>query len=253
MKNVEDIYPLSPMQEGMMFHTLYAPGSGAYVVHISSRIQGDLNVAAFKRAWQKILDRHPILRSAYLWDKVDKPLQVVRTGVTLPWYEPDWRGLPAEKQEQELQDYLWAEHSRGFDLSQAPLIRMALIRFEDNKYHFVWNYSHLLLDGWSVQIVFEELFAFYKSAAEGRELNLPRPRPYRDFIAWMQKQDKAKAEAFWRKTLKGFSVPTPLPVETERLSGEGPQHRELALELDRRTTGELQALGRQHRITLSTF
>ncbi|HEX3094175.1 MAG TPA: condensation domain-containing protein, partial [Candidatus Angelobacter sp.] len=118
MKNVEDIYPLSPMQEGMLFHTLYAPGSGAYVVHISSRIEGDLNIDAFKRAWQKILDRHPILRSAYLWDKVDKPLQVVRTGVTLPWYEPDWRGLPAQQQEQQLQDYLWSEHSRGFDLSQ---------------------------------------------------------------------------------------------------------------------------------------
>ena len=253
MKNVEDIYPLSPMQEGMMFHTLYAPGSGAYVVHISSRIQGDLNVAAFKRAWQKILDRHPILRSAYLWEKVDKPLQVVRNEVSLPWYEPDWRGLSAEKQEQQLHDYLWAEHGRGFDLSQAPLMRMALIRLNEDKYHFVWNYSHLLLDGWSVQIVFEELFAFYKTAAEGRELNAPRPRPYRDFIAWMQKQDKNKAEAFWRKTLKGFSVPTPLPVETEHLSGEGPKHLELAIDLDRKTTADLQAIGRQHRITLSTF
>ena len=253
MKNVEDIYPLSPMQEGMLFHTLYEPGSGAYVVHIGSRIQGNLNIAAFKRAWQKILDRHPILRSAYLWEKVDKPLQVVRNEVTLPWYEPDWRGLSAEKQEQQLHDYLWSEHSRGFDLSQAPLMRMALIRLNENKYHFVWNYSHVLLDGWSVQIVFEELFAFYKAAAEGRELNAPRPRPYRDFIAWMQKQDKAKAEAFWRKTLKGFSVPTPLPVETEHLSREGPKHLELAIEVDRQTTANLQAVGRQHRITLSTF
>jgi len=253
MKNVEDIYPLSPMQEGMMFHTLYEPGSGAYVVHISSRIQGDLNVSAFKRTWQKIIDRHPILRSAYLWEKVDKPLQVVRNEVTLPWYEPDWRGVPAEKQEQQLHDYLWAEHGKGFDLSQAPLMRMALIRLDENKYHFVWNYSHLLLDGWSVQIVFEELFALYKAAADGRDLSAPRPRPYRDFIAWMQKQDKNKAEAFWRKTLKGFSVPTPLPVETEHLSGEGPRHLELAIELDRKTTANLQTLGRQHRITLNTF
>lgn len=253
MKNVEDIYPLSPMQEGMLFHTLYDPGSGAYVVHISSRIQGNLNIAAFKRAWQKILDRHPILRSAYLWEKVDKPLQVVRNEVTLPWYEPDWRGLSAEKQEQQLHDYLWSEHGRGFDLSQAPLMRMALIRLDENKYQWVWNYSHVLLDGWSVQIVFEELFAFYKAAAEGRELNVPRPRPYRDFIAWMQKQDKNKAEAFWRKTLKEFSAPTPLPVETEHLSGEGPKHLELAIDLDRKTTADLQAIGRQHRITLSTF
>jgi amino acid adenylation domain-containing protein len=253
MKNVEDIYPLSPMQEGMMFHTLYAPGSGAYVVHISSRIQGNLNIAAFKRTWQKILERHPILRSAYLWDKVDKPLQIVRTEVKLPWYEPDWRGLSAEKQEQQLQDYLWSEHGQGFDLSQAPLMRMALIRLGDNKYQFVWNYSHLLLDGWSVQIIFEELFVFYRADSEGRTLNMPRPRPYRDFIAWMQKQDKAKAEEFWRETLKGFSVPTPLPIETAELPSTGPQHLEMAIEVDRETTAKLQALGRQHRITLNTF
>src|SRR5437016_10987706 len=188
MKNVEDIYPLTALQEGMIFHTLYAPETGAYVVHISSRIEGDLNVAAFKRAWQKIVERHPILRTAYFWENVDKPLQVIRSEVALNWCEPDWHALPGEQQEEQLQNYLLSEHRRGFDLAQAPLMRLALIRLGGQKYQFVWNYSHLLLDGWSVQIVFRELFAFYAAYSEGRELDLPNPRPYRDFIAWMQKQ-----------------------------------------------------------------
>src|SRR5947209_18096405 len=93
MKNVEDVYPLCPMQEGMMFHTLLTPGTGAYVVHISSRIEGEFDIPAFKRSWQKLLERHPILRSAFLWDRVEKPLQVVRAELTLTWNEQDWRSL----------------------------------------------------------------------------------------------------------------------------------------------------------------
>jgi surfactin family lipopeptide synthetase C len=133
MKNLEDVYPLAPIQEGMLFHTVYAPGSGAYVVHISCKIEGDFSVPVFKRTWQTILDRHPILRSAFLWEKIEKPLQAVRKELTLTWDEPDWSGLPEEQQEQQLHDYLWEDHRRGFDLGQAPLMRMSLIRLASDK------------------------------------------------------------------------------------------------------------------------
>lgn len=256
MKNVEDVYPLSPMQNGMMFHTLYAPGSGAYVVHISSRIDGNFSVAHFKRAWQTILDRHPILRSAYLWEKVESPLQVVRKELQFTWDERDWREMPAAEQEKQIQEYLWSEHYRGFDLAQAPLIRMALIRLGESSYQFVWNYSHLLLDGWSVNIIFGELFQFYKAYANGQELDLPRPRPYRDFIAWMQQQDKRKAEAFWRKTLKGFTAPTQIGFDEGKGGPENdlhPEYFELACDLGTEITAKLQSISRQQRFTVSTF
>jgi amino acid adenylation domain-containing protein len=252
MKNLEDVYPLAPIQEGMLFHTVYAPGSGAYVVHISCKIEGDFNVPVFKRTWQTILDRHPILRSAFLWEKIEKPLQAVRKELTLTWDEPDWSGLPEEQQEQQLHDYLWEDHRRGFDLGQAPLMRMSLIRLASDKYQFVWNYSHLLLDGWSVHIIFEELFSYYRAYAEGRELKLPRPRPYRDFIGWMQQQDMNKAEAFWRKSLQGFIAPTPL-MGAQQAFNDAPEYLEIAVHLDQEVTAKLQAIGRQQRLTLSTF
>ena len=102
MKNVEDVYPLSPMQEGMLFDALYEPGPGAYVIQVSSKIEGDCNIPAFQHAWQEILGRYPSLRSAFVWDRVERPLQVVRKQVSLTRDQPDWRGLLEEDQEKKI-------------------------------------------------------------------------------------------------------------------------------------------------------
>src|ERR1700760_3622546 len=98
MQNVEDIYPLSPLQEGILFHVLLEPGRGAYAVHLKFTINGDFNIAAFKLAWQKVLDRHSVLRSSFVWEKVRKPLQIIRRQVTVAWDEQDWREFSEAKQ-----------------------------------------------------------------------------------------------------------------------------------------------------------
>src|SRR5882672_5453726 len=208
MKNVEDIYPLSPMQEGMLFHALYAPGSGAYAVHINFKIEGDLNVAGFKRAWQALVDRDPVLRSALVWEQVNQPLQVVKKQAVLPWDEFDWSDRLEQDQEQEVRKYIQDQHRHGFDLSKAPLMRMALMRLGERRYEFIWNYSHILLDAWSVNILCAELLHYLRAFSEGTTAELAAPRPFREFIAWLQQQDKAKAEEFWRRELRGFSTPT---------------------------------------------
>ncbi|MFL6255272.1 MAG: condensation domain-containing protein, partial [Pyrinomonadaceae bacterium] len=257
MKNVEDVYPLSPMQQGMLFHTLYAPGSGAYVVHISCTMLGALDIPAFKRAWQTVLQRHPILRSAFLWERLDSPLQVVRQQVELNWNEQDWRELSPATQKERLDAYLWDEHLRGFDLSKAPLLHLTLFRLADDTYQFIWHYSHLLLDGWSVHLVFHDLFTLYQAYAQGRELKLPRPRPYRDYIGWLQRQELSKAEEFWRRTLKGFTTPTPLSFEGagggDAHAAGGATYDEIRTALSASATARLQSLARSHKLTLNTF
>ncbi len=256
MKNVEDIYPLSPLQEGILFHTLLAPKSGAYVVHLSFRVEGHVDVPAFKQAWQIMLERHAILRSAFVWERLEKPLQVVRRQVSLAWDERDWSQLSQSERDCRLREYMAEEHRRGFNPAQAPLMRMGLIRLSAGSYQFIFHYSHLLLDGWSVSIVFRELAACYRACAEHRALELSQPRPYRDFIAWLQHQNKNEAEAFWRDALRGFTEPTPLGMEELRKSQE---KSEDALNLERSSfladevTEKLQAYARQQRVTLSTI
>ncbi|HEV2860066.1 MAG TPA: condensation domain-containing protein [Pyrinomonadaceae bacterium] len=254
-KNIEAIYPLSPLQQGMLFHSLYAPDSGVYFGQFHCTLQGEVNVNAIRWAWQRVVDRHPILRTAFVWEGLPEPLQVVGSRVRLGFEEQDWRGLPPTEQQARLDALLQEDRARPFDLTRAPLMRLMLIRLAEDAYHFVWSRPLLLLDGWSVSLLFNEIAAFYVAFCEGRQLSLDRPRAYGDYIAWLQRQDLSRAEAFWRETLKGFAAPTPLGAElpgglAPEDDGEEPFAEEPAL-LGRATTEALQALARAHRLTLN--
>jgi surfactin family lipopeptide synthetase C len=258
MNKIETIYPLSPLQQGMLFHTLYAPHSGVYFQQINYTLRGNLDMAAFKKAWQLVVDRHPALRSAFIWERRDKPLQVVQQGVNVPWDEQDWRGQPPTEQQERLDALLCADRARGFALNRAPLIRMALIRLTDDTYRFIWGYHHILLDGWSVPLILREVFIAYQAFCRGKSAYLERRRPYADYIAWLQQQSLAEAEAFWRQTLKGFTAPTPLSVDhvvgsSGSRSDESTHYAEQRLELPAVTTAALQRFARQQRVTLNTI
>lgn len=208
MKNVEDIYALTPMQQGMLFHALYANQSGMYLEQKSCTLVGSLNATAFVRAWQEVIDRHTALRSAFLWKGLDKPLQVVRKQASLVHEFSDWRASSETQQQEQLEAYLRRDRDEGVDLSRAPLMRIALFQTDDHEHLFVWTHHHLILDGWSLPIIFKEVFSFYEAANQSRQIALPSPRRYRDYIAWLERQDISAAEQFWREELTGLGTAT---------------------------------------------
>jgi amino acid adenylation domain-containing protein/thioester reductase-like protein/non-ribosomal peptide synthase protein (TIGR01720 family) len=255
MQNVEDFYPLSPLQQGMLFHSLYAPESGVYFLQLSCTAHGDLDVAAFKRVWQQAVERHPVLRTAFLWEGLKEPVQVVHRRVRLPWEQHDWRGLALTEQDERLEVFLRADRARGFALSQAPLMRLTLIQVAEDSYHFVWSHHHLLLDGWSVSLLLKEVFVLYEAFCRGQVLPLDSPRPYRDYIAWLRQQDLTQAEAFWQQALKGVTAPTPLGVDraSDGLSGQDEDYATQQVRLSQAVTAALQSLARQQQLTLNTL
>jgi len=254
-KNIEAIYPLSPMQQGILFQTLYAPASRSYFVQFVCSINSRLNTSAFKHAWQFIIDRHPVLRTAFVWEGFDEPLQVVGKHITLPWEQQDWRELGALQQQEQFESFLKADRENGFDLSQAPLMRCALIQLSDSSFRFIWSHHHLLLDGWSVSRLLNEVVACYEAFDADREPELRYNRPYADYIRWLQQQDASQAETFWREMLKGFTAPT--AVNVDRLPGKGPSrredHAEQSLVVPEDVTSSLQSLARNHKLTVSTL
>jgi amino acid adenylation domain-containing protein len=261
MKKVEDFYPLSPMQQGMLFHSLYAPESGVYVEQMSCTLRGDLDTAAFERAWQRVVDRHAILRTAFAGEGLKEPVQVVHRQVKLPVEQQDWQELSPAEQEARLETLLQEERRQGFKLSEPPLMRMLLTRIAEDTYNFAWTHHHILLDGWSIPPLLQEVFAFYDAFRQGQDLHLELPPPYRDYIVWLKRQDLAKAEAFWRQTLQGFTAPTPLVMgrawesaadEGERADQDG-RYDEQEMWLSPDTTTALQSLARQYHLTLSTL
>ena len=193
-KNIEAIYPLSPMQQGMLFHTLYHPETGEYFEQMTCTITGKLDLSAFEKAWQDVIDRHPILRTSFVWKKTSKMLQVVHQEVKIPINIVDWRDVSDSVVDTYFRDFLKNDREKSFNLSKAPLIRLALVRIEEEKYKFVWSNHHILLDGWSLPILWEELFSFYEAYRQNISIHISPGRPYRDYINYLQKQDTTQAE-----------------------------------------------------------
>ncbi|MEH2154008.1 amino acid adenylation domain-containing protein [Nostoc sp.] len=254
-KNIESIYPLSPMQQGMLFHTLYEPESGVYVEQFCLTLSGNIDIAVLQQACLRVMKRHSVLRTLVVWEKQEKPLQVVCKDVELPWHNYDWRSLSLEEQQEQLEVFLEADRVQGFVLDKAPLMRFNLIQIADDIYEFVWSFHHLLIDGWSWPILCKEVFAFYNALLKGKYLYLNTPRPYRDYINWLQQQDLKAAEIFWQQQLHGFTNPTRLQLnrgEVQILPQPKTYHEQQCC-LSATITAALQSQAQQYHLTLSTF
>ena len=250
-KNIEAAYPLSPAQEGMLFHSLFDPESGVYVTQPALRIE-HAEVPLFERCWQELVDQHPVLRTAFVWRKTKEPIQVVGRRVVLPVHREDWREMPRETWEGRLEEFLAADRERGFEPAKAPLMRLALMRLEEHSHYFVWSHHHLLLDGWSMSLLLKELAERYQALVGEQTYQPARRRPFRDYVGWLSKQSQEQAESYWRRTLKGYDELVPLGIESQVASQTTPSWREELHWLPATTTADLNAFARRSRLTLNT-
>ena len=252
---VEDSYQLSPMQQGMLFHSLYAPQSGVDIEQMICDLHENLDVPSFEDAWQQVVERHTILRTSLSWEGLDKPLQKVHRHIKLPVEQQDWRDLSTEQQESRLEKFLQSDRQRGFNLAKAPLMRLSLFRLAEGDYQLIWTFHHSLLDGRSFPLVLKEVFAFYEAKRQGQNLWLEQPRPYRDYIKWLQQQNLSQAEAFWRQILKGFTAPTPLVVAppSRGVPSLTEAHGREKIQLSEAATTALSSFAQEHDLTLNTL
>jgi hypothetical protein len=211
--SIEDVYPLSPLQQGMLFHSLLVQGTGVYIEQLLCDLQEVLDEPALRQAWKIVIARHPVLRTEFRWVDLDEPQQEVQAEVEIPWEQQDWRGTADAEQDRRMADLLEADRRRGFDMARAPLLRLTLVRCGEAKNRFIWTFHHAVLDGRSFAPILRDVFSYYEAFRAGIELRLERPRPYRDYIGWLQNQDFSKSETFWRRALQGFTEPTPLVVD----------------------------------------
>lgn len=250
---IEDLYPLSPMQQGMLLHTQLAPQSGMYLMQERFRWEGPLQRPALEKSWKALFERHPILRTGFLWEHGATPLQYVYRHVDtgLQWF--DWRALDADGREQQLEHMLASERHEGFDLRHPPLMRLRVFQLGEQDYLLTRSFHHLLSDAWSFNLVLQELLAQYKSECRQEPAARPVGRPFRDYLRWLMRQDLQAAETFWKAELAGFEEPTPLVVEQRTEQGTPEAVADLQINLSVARTQQLQTLCQQHQLTANTW
>ncbi|MEW6304922.1 MAG: amino acid adenylation domain-containing protein [Verrucomicrobiota bacterium] len=246
-------YPLSAMQEGMLYHTLRSPHSGFEIEQLVGHLRETLDVAAFKQAWQQTVQRHDVLRTSFHWEGLKQPVQRVHELVTLPWAGHDWRKLTRPERETAFENFLAVDRRRGFKMSDAPLLRLSLFQVSDSEHQFVWTFHHALLDGRSISIVLREVFTCYDALRRAKQPDMPPPRPYGEFIRWLQHQNWAQNETFWKQRLKGFTAPTPLALAGDARNGEQPQQGEREVLISHELTARLTALAGANGFTLNSI
>ena len=219
VRRVADIYPQTPLQQGIFFHADWSSGS-VYVTTLSWRLRGCLEVEALRHAWAATVERHTILRTAFFAGSLGRPLQVVMRDAALSFEVHDLRGCPVDEQERRFAGLQQSDRERGFDMACPPLMRLSLVRLGEEEWRLIWSSHHAILDGWSMPVLVGEVFAAYASLTRGEPLRLPPALPYRNYVAWLQRQDLGKAEGYWRGQLAGFEPLPPLGWDQEASQAE---------------------------------
>ncbi|NKZ06030.1 non-ribosomal peptide synthetase [Actinomadura latina] len=240
--DLEDILPLSPLQQGFFFHALFDAGAGdVYTAQFVLDLEGPLDAAALRTAAETLLRRHANLRAAFWHEDLSRPVQVIPRTVELPWEEVTASGAEADA-------VVARERARGFDMTAPPLLRFVLVRMGPERFRLIFTNHHILLDGWSTPILATELFLLYMQG--GHDTGMPRVTPYKNYLAWLARQDRAAAEEAWRRALDGVDEPSLVAPEAAARAPEPPKRT--ITELDEKTTRRLTRAARRHGVTLST-
>jgi len=250
---IEDIYPLTAMQR--LFFAMETSQSNLGFEQWHFRLDGTVDTERLRRAFEHVVERHGMLRTAFVVEGAAEPVQIVCAGVTLPWSEEDWRGIGPADQARRLADLLAADARASFDLARPPLLRVALRRVSDDAYHFVWSTHHLCIDGWSWPIVLADVSRAYEALEAGTQASLTKAASFRTYVEWLARS-APNSEEFWKAQLAGVSAPTPLRLgagQKTSVEQASDPFAEVVTSLAAPTTDALRDVARRTHVTLSAI
>jgi len=254
-EDVESIYPMSPMQEGLLFHSLYGDSTTAYTEQYHFDLPEGLVVDAFEESWNHLLRQFSILRSSFIYEDFSIPLQCVHKQVKIPFTVLDFTTLTEELKTKKVEYLLKKDLEEGFDFSAAPLMRVILVKMDEVAYKVVWTHHHILMDGWSIPILIETLMATYERILKGQKPAEVEEDRYEDHIRLIEEKDQYEEQNFWKNYLDGFQEPSLLPfignVKDRNRSSAGTG--ESSIEFDRKFSGALKEFAQTHHLTINTL
>jgi len=250
---IQDIYPLSPLQSGMLFQYLYEEKGQAYFLQLDYRIDGDLDRRVFEQTWNHLFQRHDILRTIFLHEQLDRPLQIVLKDRKIDFSFHDWRALSDEEQIAQLSAFKATDRRTTFDITKDVLMRLSIFQLREKEFQVVWSFHHIILDGWCFGILYREFLGLYKTLMEGQPPALPSVTPYSEYIKWLEQADVESSDKYWQNYLAGFENLTSFPKlpETQRQENSA-GHEYYLFEFDSEITENLNKLAARNQVTLYT-
>ena len=250
----QERYPATPLQLGMLLHSIVAPGEGVYVQQKILTLRERLDLPSFEQALLDLASRHTVLRSAFELEAAGRATQVVDRHPKVRLVKSDWRPLPAKVQQAKLRTYLNEDKRRSFDFAEGPPVRYALFRTGDAEYEFIWSSHHALMDGRSYLILLSELFELYEARVAGDEGSLPVRRPFADYSRGIEGLNDGNAEAFWRARLAGVTTPTLLKSDQQPgIVSVTHAFADTSTELPVPVTATMIAVAQSHQVTVNSF
>ncbi|MCY9387038.1 amino acid adenylation domain-containing protein, partial [Bacillus haynesii] len=249
---IEKIYPLANMQKGMLFHAAMDQTSGAYFQQIVIDLKGRVHPDLLEKSFHEIVKRHEILRASFEYEITAEPRQIIARDRKTPFTSIDLTGENRTRQHRFIETYLKEDQEKGFDLSSEALMRVCLIRMNDESYRLIWSHHHILLDGWCLGIVLSELFSIYGKIIKGESRRLKEPKPYGDYIKWLEKQDKEEAAAYWKDYLKGYETRSELPAFNRSATSEEYCGKEKVISFSKKLTTKITRIAKEHHVTINT-
>lgn len=250
--DISDIYGVSPVQESMIFHSVYSPDSSVAVEQTVFRIEGNLDIDAFKKTWEIILNRHEGLRASYHWQNLKKPIQVIHDNLKVSFDFKDW--TDEKDYESKLEKFISDDRNKGFVFENPPLLRISVIKSKDNIYDILWTYHHIQMDGWCLSLIMQELDKYYKILVNNEKIEIQVETPFKDYITWINNKEESEIESFWKEKLKGFIKPTLLSSVLDNNAVENDKPYDvLEYEVNEQLKNKINEYTKKNKITLSTF
>ncbi len=249
LDNIVDICALTPLQSGFLFQLLYEKNSDVYFTQSLEYLK-NIKPNLLKKAWNTVANKHDILKMGMLWENLEESVSYMLSHVEIPFEEHDWKNI--ENQEEKLEEFIKSDRSNVFDLTKAPLMRIALIRLTEVDYVMVWSSHHIILDGWSSAIVLGEVFQIYTQLLKKESPKLIERRSYRDYIGWLKRQDEVKAEEFWKCYFSSIEGSTRLSFKG-MVEVDDVDYKELMYELGESETLKLQEFCSNNNLTINTL
>ena len=250
--NIEKICEMAPLQVGMLHHALMDKDSYAYLEQVCLKIKGNFEIDLLERSLNILIEKYEALRAIFIYEKVKEPVQVILKKRQLKINYEDISQMEFNDKQAYIDNYKMQDKQKGFNLSAELLMRMSVIKEDNNVFSLIWSFHHIIIDGWSMGILVKELFEVYYSLKKGVDIDINEIYPYSNYSKWLSSLGRKEAAEYWEKYLEGYSKKVSVPNGSAIQNVEGYKQQNLNFVIGEEQTEELTRIANKCQTTLST-